>query len=110
MNAPLSQVRIVRLHLPLGAGRTQKLEVIETEGMTLLGAMRQVRGTLPPTWLDSFSCHAGACNTCSILIGSTPGVPCNALVRDLGEDICLAPGKHFRGWDALRDDARKVHG
>ena len=110
MNAPLSQVRIVRLHLPLGGGRTQKLEVVETEGMTLLGAMRQMRGTLPPTWPDSYSRHAGACNTCSILIGSTPGVPCNALVRDLGADISLAPDKHSRGWDALRDDDRKVHG
>ena len=91
MNAPLQHVHTITLHLPLPKGRTQELEVLETANMTLLGAIKQARGSLPATWLDSFVCHAGACNTCGIVIDGKPGVPCTALVRELGRTIRLLP-------------------
>lgn len=110
MNAPQPDVKVIKLHLPLSQGRTQELEVLEIANMTLLSAIKQLRGSLPATWLDGFCCHAGACNTCGIVIDGKPGVPCTALVRDLGRTVRVEPGRHAAGWGGLRDDNRRVHG
>ena len=44
------------------------------------------------------------------ICGGRPGVPCSVFTRSIGPVIDIAPGEHARGWDALRDDTRKVHG
>lgn len=104
MNAPLpySQIRTVTLHLKTRSGGSAPVEVLETPGMTLLSAIKQARGTLPPTWIDGFNCHSGACNTCSISINGKPGVPCNTFVRDLGRQVTVSPGSHDEGWENMR--------
>lgn len=111
MNAPANRsLRVLTLRLPLLDGTFHAFRLVETQGMTLLRAIRQVRGTLPATRLDNFMCHAGACSTCSVLIDGEPGVPCSTFTGDLGTQISVAPGEHAVGWGALRDDSRRLHG
>lgn len=109
MNAPLPHVHTVTLHLRTPTGGTQPVTVVESPDLTLLGAMKQARGALPPTWVDGFNCHSGACNTCCVLINGVPGVPCTRFVRDLGRDITVAPGPHAEGWGGLRNPPRGGH-
>ena len=63
MNAPMSHIRTVTLHLRTLTGGSTPVEIVEAPDMTLLGAIKQAKGTLPPTWADGFMCHSGACNT-----------------------------------------------
>ena len=107
MNAPSPTTRIIKLRMPHVA---REFELIETENMTLLAAIGQIRSALPQTLRDAFVCHAGACNTCSILIDGKPGLACTTFTRELGPEITVAPGDHAQGWEELRDDGRKVHG
>lgn len=109
MNAPMSHVRTVTLHLRTLTGGSTPVEIVETPDMTLLGAIKQAKGALPPTWADGFMCHSGACNTCSVTINGVPGVPCTAFVRDLGRDIAVTPGIHAEGWDGMRIPVRGGH-
>ncbi len=109
MNAPLSHFRIIRLHLPAVDGRSYDFELIETAGMTVLRALREIHGALPPLLQRAFHCHAGACNTCSVLIDGRPGVACTTFTRDLGRDIGLAPAPRAEGWAGLRNAVRGGH-
>ena len=109
MNAPLSHVRTLILSITAEGDGQHEFELIETEGMTVLCALRQLGDALPPTLGEAFVCHAGACNTCSVLIDGRPGVPCTTFVRDLGGCIRVAPGHHAQGWDGLRNVVRGGH-
>lgn len=106
MNAP-DPTRILRLHLPLVS---HEIELVETEGMTVLGALTQIRASLPHSLQDAFICHAGACNTCNIRINGKAALACTTFTRDLAADIAITPGVHAVGWGELRDDTRVQHG
>ncbi|WP_079433217.1 2Fe-2S iron-sulfur cluster-binding protein [Zoogloea sp. LCSB751] len=109
MNAPKPDMRVLTLRLPLLNGSLHAFTLVETRGMTLLRAIRQLRGSLPATRLDNFMCHAGACSTCRVFVDGQPGVPCSTFTRDLGTQISVLPGEHADGWGALRDDSRRLH-
>lgn len=108
MNAPKPGMRVLTLRLPLLDGSLHPFKLAETHGLTLLGAIRQLRGGLPATRLDNFMCHAGACSACQLLIDGRPGVPCSTFTRDLGPQISVEPGEHADGWGPLRDDSRHM--
>ncbi|WP_398308834.1 2Fe-2S iron-sulfur cluster-binding protein [Zoogloea sp.] len=111
MNAPTDPaMRVLTVRLPDGAGGVCEHEVLETQDMSVLSLLKQLRGVLPAALRDASLCHAGACNTCGIVVDGQPGVACSQFTRSLGPVIDIAPGEHARGWDALRDDTRKVHG
>ena len=97
MNAPLSHVRTLTLAIADEGGAQHEFELLETEGMSLLCALKQVGEALPPHLGEAFVCHAGACNTCSVLINGQPGVPCTMFVRELGKRISIhtTPQLHF---------------
>ena len=109
MNAPLPHVRILTLVVADAGGAQSEFELIETEGMSLLCALKQAGKAFPAHLEEAFVCHAGACNTCSVLIDGRPGVPCTTFVRDLGTRISVAPGHHAQGWDGLRNVVRGGH-
>lgn len=103
MNAPAnSKTRIIKLCLPEVDGQPVEFELMESEGMTLLCALGQIQDALPPPLKDRFVCHAGACNTCQVLIDGQPGVACTTFIRDLGNEIRVAPGEHAQGWGEHR--------
>lgn len=109
MNAPKPGMRVLTLRLPLLDGSLHPFTLVETQGMTLLRAIRQLRGSLPATRLDNFMCHAGACAACQVLIDGRPGVPCSTFTGDLDSQISVVPGEHADGWGPLRDDSRRMH-
>lgn len=109
MNAPRPGMRMLTLRLPLLDGSLHSFTLPETRGLTVLGAIRLLRGSLPATRLDNFMCHAGACAACRVLIDGRPGVPCSTFTRDLGSQISIVPGEHADGWGPLRDDSRRLH-
>lgn len=109
MNAPLSHVRTLTLAIADADGAQSEFELLETEGMSLLGALKHAGKAFPPELEGAFVCHAGACNTCSVLIDGQPGVPCTTFVRELGRRISVAPGHHAQGWDGLRNVVRGGH-
>lgn len=109
MNAPLPHVRTLTLSIAAEGDTAHDFELLETEGMTVLCALKQVGEALPSPLGEAFVCHAGACNTCSVLIDGRPGVPCTTFVRDLGGCIRIAPGHHAQGWDGLRNVVRGGH-
>lgn len=111
MNAPADRaLRVLTVRLPDGTGGVCEHEVLETQDMSVLTILKQLKGVLPPPFRGAALCHSGACNTCSIRVDGQPGAACTLFTRTLGRDIDIAPGEHARGWDALRDDTRKVHG
>ncbi|MBL8453783.1 MAG: hypothetical protein JNK97_13630 [Zoogloea sp.] len=111
MNAPTDPtLRVLTIRTPDGRGGVWEHKLLETQDMSVLTILKQLWGTLPLPFRNTSPCHSGACNTCGILVNGQPGVPCSVLTRDLGPIIEIAPGEHARGWDALRDDSRKVHG
>ena len=95
MNAPLSHVRTLTLAIADEAGAQHEFELLETEGMSLLCALKQVGEALPPHLGEAFVCHAGACNTCSVLINGQPGVPCTMFVRELGKRMQLREAQPY---------------
>ena len=103
MNAPLSHFRIIKLHLPVIDGQPNDFELVETRDMTVLRAIKEIHGALPPALQQAFVCHAGACSSCAVLIDGHPGVACTTFTRDLGPDIVIAPRKQAQGWDGLRN-------
>jgi len=109
VNAPLPYVRLLTLVVADAGGAQSEFELLETEGMSLLCALKQAGKAFPPHLDDAFVCHAGACNTCSVLIDGQPGVPCTTFVRELGRRISVAPGHHAQGWDGLRNIVRGGH-
>lgn len=109
MNAPLPHVRILTLTVADADGTQSEFELLETEGMSLLCALKQAGKAFPPHLDEAFVCHAGACNTCSVLIDGRPGVPCTTFVRELGKRISVAPGHHAQGWDGLRNVVWERH-
>jgi succinate dehydrogenase/fumarate reductase-like Fe-S protein len=111
MNAPTHPgLRVITLTLPTLNGVGHAFELLETRDMTLLRALKQIRGGLPATLLDTFVCHAGACNSCRVLIDGKPGLPCTTFTRDLASQATVEPGHHAQGWDMQRDDSRRMHG
>lgn len=111
MNAPThAGLRVITLTLPTLNGVGHAFELLETQDMSLLLALKEIRGALPATLLDNFVCHAGACNTCRILIDGKPALPCTTFTRDLASQVRVEPGNHAQGWDGLRDDTRRMHG
>ena len=111
MNAPTDPaMRVLTVRLPDGAGGVCEHEVLETQDMSVLCILKQLRSVLPAALRDAALCHAGACNTCGIVVDGQAGVACSQFTRTLGSVIDITAGEHARGWDALRDDARKVHG
>jgi len=106
MNAPLSHFRIITLHLPAVDGQPNDFELVETRDMTVLRALKEIHGVLPPVLQRAFVCHAGACSTCAILIDGHPGVACGTFTRDLGADISIAPAPQEQSWGGLRNPVR----
>ena len=98
MNAPTDPaMRVLTVRLPDGAGGVCEHEVLETQDMSVLSLLKQLRGVLPAALRDASLCHAGACNTCGIVVDGQPGVACSQFTRSLGPVIDIAPGEHARG-------------
>ncbi|MBK6656096.1 2Fe-2S iron-sulfur cluster-binding protein [Zoogloea sp.] len=111
MNAPTDPtLRVLKVRLPDGAGGVCEHELLETQDMSVLTILKQLWGALPLPFRNASLCHSGACNTCGFVMNGQPGVLCSVFTRSIGPVIDIAPGEHARGWDALRDDTRKVHG
>ena len=109
MNAPTDPtLRVLTVRLSDGAGGVCEHELIETQDMSVLTILKQLRSVLPAALRDAALCHAGACNTCGIVVDRQPGVACCLVARSIGPVIDIAPCEHALGCDTVRGDNRSV--
>ncbi|MDR0565370.1 MAG: fumarate reductase iron-sulfur subunit [Azoarcus sp.] len=75
--------------------RMQAYQIEEADGMTLFIALNEIREHLDPTLQFDFVCRAGICGSCAMMINGRPRLACRTLVRDLPDEITLAPLPFF---------------
>lgn len=81
-------------HDPRDAGSEphwQAFELQEAPGMTLYLALNEIRDSQDPSLQFDFVCRAGICGSCGMIINGRPGLACRTLVKNLPDEITLAP-------------------
>ena len=98
----MSETQKIRLHVlrynpadPASVPHTQTYELEQSEGMTLVIALSEIRDTLDPSLQFDFVCRAGICGSCAMVINGRPGLACRTLTKAVGPDITLAPLPFF---------------
>ena len=69
----------------------QAFELQEAPGMTLYLALNEIRDSQDPSLQFDFVCRAGICGSCGMIINGRPGLACRTLVKNLPDEITLAP-------------------
>jgi fumarate reductase iron-sulfur subunit len=76
--------------------RMQAFELNETESMTLFIALNRIREEQDPSLQFDFTCRAGICGACAMLINGKPELACHTKTNTLPEKITLMPLPVFK--------------
>ena len=83
------------------AGKPARFEVpVPSPTSRVLDALLHVREHLDPTLGFRFSCRAGMCGSCAVIVNGREMLSCQASIADLGDVVRVAP---LRALPVLRD-------
>lgn len=85
---------------PLDKADSPKLQTYELEeftGMTIFVALTMIRETIDPTLQFDFSCRAGICGSCGMVVNGRPTLACKTLTKTYANgEITLLPLPAFK--------------
>ena len=76
--------------------RMQEYTIEEEPHMTVYIVLTKLRENQDPSLLFDFSCRAGICGSCAMLINGRPKLGCKTLTETLPEEIVLKPLPTFK--------------